>query len=79
MKVRRVTLAIFFDVREEIEIRIAAFEVYMTTVDADTTFPSRYIELIEHLKNEKNDSVRSFTCTYLMALQESEDPTIRTQ
>jgi hypothetical protein len=78
--VRWQTLKLYSNTHEEADIRIAAFLTFMSTVTHDTSRPttSEMKTLMGSVHNEPNSYVKSFVCTYFMAVERSEDPSIRT-
>ena len=60
-------------------MRLAAFEVYMSTLNAEVPYPWNYYELAEQISTEENRYVKSYTCSYLMALNAVDNPTLRKQ
>jgi hypothetical protein len=79
LRVAQKTWAVYTNSTEEIEVRLAAFEVFMSTLNADVLSPLNFYELDRQLSTETNSYVKSYTCSYLMALNAVENPTLRRQ
>jgi hypothetical protein len=76
-EVQSITLDIFYNKREEQEVRIAAFLTFMSSI-ASPLPKAKILTLMKAVQNEPNLYVKSFVCTYLMAVERSEDPSIFT-
>lgn len=79
-QVRSVAKTIALNKDEEQEIRVAAFVTFMHTLTPDVPFPvEEFFHLIYAFTTEDNNYLKSFVCTYLMALSRSDDPSLYTQ
>ena len=67
-------LPLYQNLSEEIEVRIAAFTVYMACYES-TVMPTRELyDVVKSVVKEPSRYVQSFTYTYLSEIESSDDP-----
>lgn len=63
---------------EDEELRIAAFNTFMHTINSRYTFPlDLMLKLKRSMLTEQNENVKSYVCSYANNLKRTEDPSLR--
>ena len=70
----------YLNTKEEPAIRVAAFLTFMRTMTEYSPMPTmkEMLRLMKSVHNEPDSYMKSYVCTYFMAVKRSEDPSMRT-
>ena len=75
---RDIVLPLFWDSSSEGDVRIAAFNTFMSTINCDSPWPTDDLETIANsVHSEKNSQVQSAVYTHLKELANTSDPSLK--
>jgi hypothetical protein len=77
LKVQEIALKLYMNSANEIEIRIAGFDVFIHSMTLSCARSYEMIWALQKASHELNMEVQSYVCSYLAALRHSRDPFYR--